>query len=38
MTERERFEEWWFNSDAFEYGQTDTAWAAWQAATQGEVL
>jgi hypothetical protein len=31
MTERQRFEAWWFNSDAFEYGQTETAYAAWLA-------
>lgn len=30
MNERKEFEEWWFDSDAFEYGQTDSAWAAWQ--------
>jgi hypothetical protein len=30
-TERELFENWWFNSDQFEYGQTDSAWNAWQA-------
>lgn len=32
MSSRERFEAWWYWGDAFESGQTDAAWAAWQAA------
>ncbi|KVQ85513.1 hypothetical protein WK07_04245 [Burkholderia multivorans] len=29
--ERAAFEAWWYDIDEFQYGETDSAWAAWQA-------
>ncbi|WNG69306.1 DUF551 domain-containing protein [Cupriavidus gilardii] len=31
QAEREAFEKWWFDSDSFEYGHTESAQSAWEA-------